>query len=168
MIRCRHPVIRNRHKNGCQALKSHKSFTFQKSTFHAISCLGDELCPTDGTYSLFYWKSSVTWAHPDVFWAITQYLNLGNILRRSPLDSLPTFAFFWEQSAAFNRGCPRDVFGFQITTKTPWRSLGIHTVTWFKECFHDGGSWERQKTQMARAGLTVSEWKNTELWQLIL
>ena len=90
---------------------------------------------------------------PDISWAITQYLNLGNILRRSsPPDSpIVTFAFFWEQSSAFSiGGCPCVVFGFQITTKTAWRSRRIHNVTWFKECFRDSGSWERDAARKHR------------------
>ncbi len=116
-----------------------------------MQSVASALSPTATMWSLLYFKSTqhlqnfsyVTWAHPDISSATTQYLNLGNILRRSPLDLMVTFAFFWEQSAAFNRGRPCVVFSFQITTKARWRSLRIHNVMWFKECFHDGSSWER-------------------------
>lgn len=127
------------------------TFTFQKGTSDTsraapvMQSVASELSPTAIMYSLLYFKSTqrfqifsyVTWAHPDISSAITQYLNLGNILRRSPLHPMVTFAFFWEQSGAFNRGCPCVVFSFQMTTQTRWRSLRIHNVTWFKECFHD-------------------------------
>lgn len=149
-----------KHKNGSQVLKSHNTLAFQKIASDACQAapvtqsVSSELSPTAIMYSLLCFKSTqhfqnfsyVTWAHPAISWAITLYLNLGNILRRSPphrpVDLMVTFAFFWEQSIAFNRGCPCVVFGFQITTKTRRRSLRIYSVTWFKECFHDSSSWE--------------------------
>lgn len=85
-----------KYKDG--SLKSHNTFTFQKITFDTCQAapvtqsVSPELSPTAMVYSLLYFKSTqhfqnfsyVTWAHPAISWAITQYLNLGNILRRSP------------------------------------------------------------------------------------
>lgn len=61
-----------------------------------------ELSPTAVMYSPlnfisiqhFQDFSYVTWAHPDISSAITQYLNLGGILRRSPLDPDGDFCLF--------------------------------------------------------------------------
>lgn len=39
-----------------------------------------------------------------------------------------TFAFFWEQSVAFNRGCPCVMFSFQITTKTQREGRSEYTM----------------------------------------
>lgn len=121
-----HPFVANKTQ------KMVSAFTFQKGTSDTsraapvTQSVASELSPTAIMYSLLYFKSTqrfqifsyVTWAYPDISSAITQYLNLGNILRRSPLHPMVTFAFFWEQSTAFNRGCPCVVFSFQMTTKT--------------------------------------------------
>lgn len=92
-----------KHKNGFEARKSHKTRIFPISKGHicdtrqappVMLSVTPDLSPTAITYSILYLKSTlhdqnfsyVTRAHPDISWGITQYLNLGNVLRRSPLD----------------------------------------------------------------------------------
>lgn len=85
------------------------SFVRQKSTSNAYcqtapvkQSVTPELSPTAVMYSPlnfisiqhFQDFSYVTWAHPDISSAITQYLNLGGILRRSPLDPDGDFCLF--------------------------------------------------------------------------
>lgn len=85
------------------------SFVCQKGTSDAYcrtapvkQSVTPELSPTAMMYSPlnfisiqhFQDFSYVTWAHPDISSAITQYLNLGGILRRSPLDPDGDFCLF--------------------------------------------------------------------------
>lgn len=95
-------------KNSSQALKSLYTFIFQKGisdtckTAPVMQSVASEFSPTTIIYSLLNFKSTqhfqkfsyVTRAHPDISWVITQYLNLGNILRRSPLGPVRDFCLF--------------------------------------------------------------------------